>query len=119
MEGFFAGQIQSSAPNSAAHTSKWRKVVSFSDHCGRHSELFKPIWLELPATADILLNLMKNFFVWATTVEKARSSNLVNPAEWQYLKPLLPSKKLRRERGTLSVSGKGSVAAVFCCTPQA
>ena len=61
------------------------------------SELFKPIWLELPATADILLNLMKNFFVWATTVEKARSSNLINPAEWQYLKPLLPSKKLRRK----------------------
>ena len=77
------------------------------------AELFKPIWLELPATADILLNLMKNFFVWATTVEKARSSNLVNPAEWQYLKPLLPSKKLRRKEEHYPFLEKDQLPAFF------
>lgn len=61
------------------------------------AELFKPIWLELPATADILLNLMKNFFMWCAVVEKARDQNLINPAQWEYLKPLLPSKKLRKK----------------------
>lgn len=60
------------------------------------AELLRPIWLELPATADILLELLKNFFMWAAAVAKVRDPQKVNPALWEYLKPLLPSKKIRR-----------------------
>ncbi len=60
------------------------------------AELIRPIWLELPATADILLVLLKNFFMWSASVAKVRDPQKVNPALWEYLKPLLPSKKIRR-----------------------
>lgn len=60
------------------------------------ARILSPVWIDLPATADILLNLLKSFFTWSSLVSKLRDPNLVNPARWEYLKPLLPSKKLRR-----------------------
>lgn len=60
------------------------------------AELLQPIWLKLPATSDILLMLLKNFFMWAAIVAKVRDPQKGNPAQWEYLKPLLPSKRMRR-----------------------
>lgn len=60
------------------------------------AKALEPIWCIHSATADRIQSHLQAFFRWTMAVKKCRSRGL-NPAERQWIKPLLPAESKRKQ----------------------
>lgn len=97
------------------HLLEHLRNVKYSECAPEHiANAIRGVWVDSVSTSGKLLITLRQMFIWAANVKKARQVSLINPADQDAIKFFLPSQKVRARQRNFPFLLPEQVPPFFC-----